>query len=203
MFGIKSKSRCRVEARLYAESILCMLREMTGSMSNAQDQALAEIFGGIYLMYLARESADFKHIQPYLPDTFLDQTKYFRCAPADRMKHVSYINAYLDAFEAEEKALLKQKKNPVEGLLRTTAAPKAGRITLAAENMQPAEFQIIDTIVYQNEIYVCLLGEGDEMLTILESKDQPGGSASYESVDNRTAETVFELFKKRTPQLVQ
>lgn len=203
MFGIKSKSRCRVEARLYAESILCMLREMTGSMSNAQDQALAEIFGGIYLMYLARESADFKHIQPYLPDTFLDQTKYFRCAPEGREKRVKYISARLAAYETAEKSLLKQKKNPVEGLLRTTAAPKAGRITLAAENMQPAEFQIIDTIVYQNETYVCLLGKGDEMLTILESKDQPGGSASCSSVEDPVAQAIFDLFKKRTPQLVQ
>jgi len=344
MFGFKSPSRCRVEARLYAESILSILRTMTDGMNNAQDQALAEIFGGIYLMYLARESADFKHVRPYLADAFLAQTKYYRCGPADLQKRISYISACFDAYETAEKTLLKQKKNPVSGLLDCTAAnglrellesnpaypalwkktvnlaishrklafcqpyaypeaaetvaskpaapapaPKsaARRLTLTGPDGKPTEFQIIDTIAYQNETYVCLLneksgenlilrvllkpdgstayadpgpvmadivmelakkrnplssmpgkkdrprtmtlrnekgeavefevmdviphqgrtfvcllGEGDEMLTILETQDLPGGSASYKSVDERTAEMIFELFKKRNPDLV-
>ena len=343
MFGIKSPGRCRVEAKLYAESILCILKPMTDGMNSLQDRALAEIFGGIYLMYLARDSADFKHIRPYLADTFLDQTKYFHCDPADRPKRVSYIGACFDAYETAEKALLKQKKNPVSGLLDCTAAnglrellesnaaypalwqktvnlaishrklascqpyaypeatvpaskpaapapaPKsaAKRLTLTGPDGKPTEFQIIDTIAYQNETYVCLLneksgenlilrvllrpdgstayadpgpvmadiimelakkrnpipnmpgkknapktmtlrnekgeavefevmdiiphqgrtfvcllGEGDEMLTILETKDMPGGSASYDSVDDRTAQIIFDLFRKRNPGLV-
>jgi hypothetical protein len=40
------------------------------------------------------------------------------------------------------------------------------------------------------------------MLTVLETKDLPGGVAAYDSVDNRTAELIFELFKKRNPDLV-
>ena len=290
---------------------------------------------------LCRESADFKHIRPYLAEEFLDQTKHFHCAPADRAKRVSYISACLDSYEAEEKALLKQKKNPVEGLLQTTAAgglkellqsndaypalwkktvnlaisdrnlnsykaytypepapaaakpappaaPAAGRrMTLVGPDGKPTEFQIIDTIAYQNGTYVCLLnekngenlilrvllkpdgstsyvspgpvmaevvmelakkrnplptipgkkdaprtmtlrnekgeavefevldiilwqgrtfvcllGKDDDLLTVLETKDLPGGSTSYESVDERTAELIFELFKKRNPHLV-
>ncbi len=339
MFGIKSKSQLKVGAKLYAESMIAMLRKMTESMSRPEDQALTEIFGGIYLMYLCRESADFKHIRPYLAEEFLNQTKHFRCAPADRAKCISYISACFDAYETAEKALLKQKKNPVSGLLDCTAAdglrellesnaaypalwkktvnlaishrklasyqpyaypeaaapaapapaPKsaARRLTLTGPDGKPTEFQIIDTIAYQNETYVCLLneksrenlilrvllkpdgttayadpgpvmadivmelakkrnpipnmpgkkntpktmtlrnekgeavefevmdviphqgrtfvcllGKGDEMLTILETRDMPGGSASYESVDDRTAEIIFELFKKRNPDLV-
>lgn len=351
MFGIKSKSQLKVGAKLYAESMIAILRKMTESMNRPEDQALTEIFGGIYLMYLCRESADFKRIRPYLADEFLDQTKHFRCAPADRAKRVSYINACWDSLESAEKSLLKQKKNPVEGLLQTTAAnglrellesnaaypalwkktvnlaisyrklasyqpyaypetaapaparpaapaakpaapapaPKsaAKRLTLTGPDGKPTEFQIIDTIAYQNETYVCLmneksgenlilrvvlkpdgstayaspgpvmadlimelakkrnplsampgkkntpktmtlknekgeavefevmdviphqgrtfvclLGKGDDMLTVLETKDLPGGSASYESVDDNTAEMVFELFKKRNPHLV-
>ena len=341
MFGIKSKSQLKVSAKLYAERILCILRKMTDSLKNPQDQAMAEIFGGVYLMYLCRESADFKHIRPYLAEEFLDQTQYFRCAPADRTKRISYINACWDSLESAEKSLLRQKKNPVEGLLQTDAAsglkellqsnpaypalwkatvnraisdrklasykpyaypepapdaakpaapaaPNAGRrMTLAGPDGKPTEFQIIDTIAYQNETYVCLqkeksgenlilrvvlkpdgstayadpgpvmadivmelakkrnpiasmpgkkdaprtmtlrnekgeavefevldiipwqgrtfvclLGQGDDLLTVLETKDIPGGSASYESVDDRTAELIFELFQKRNPHLV-
>lgn len=325
MFGIKSKSQLKVSAKLYAERMLCILRKMTDSLNNPQDQALAEIFGGVYLMYLCRESADFRHIRPYLAEEFLDQTKHFRCAPADRAKRVSYISACWDSFEAAEKSLLKQKQNPVDGLLQTTAAsglkellqsnpaypalwkrtvnlaiserkldsykpyayPEAKRMTLMGPDGKPAEFQIIDTLPYQNETYVCLLnektneslilrvllkpdgstayvhpgpvmadivmelakkrnpipnmpgkkdapktislrnekdetvqfqvmdiiphqgrtfvcllGEGEDMLTVLETKDLPGGDASYDSVDNRTAELIFELFKKRNPDLV-
>ena len=40
------------------------------------------------------------------------------------------------------------------------------------------------------------------MLTVLETKDLPNGSASYESADDRTAEIIFELFKKRNPHLI-
>lgn len=325
MFGIKSKSQLKVSAKLYAERMLCILRKMTDSLNNPQDQALAEIFGGVYLMYLCRESADFRHIRPYLAEEFLDQTKHFRCAPADRAKRISYIGACFDAYETAEKALLKQKKNPVSGLLDCAAAgglkellqsnptypalwkrtvnlaiselklasykpyayPEAKRMTLMGPDGKPAEFQIIDTLPYQNETYVCLLnektneslilrvllkpdgstayvhpgpvmadivmelakkrnpipnmpgkkdapktislrnekdetvqfqvmdiiphqgrtfvcllGEGEDMLTVLETKDLPGGDASYDSVDNRTAELIFELFKKRNPDLV-
>ena len=55
---------------------------------------------------------------------------------------------------------------------------------------------------HQGRTFVCLLGKGDDMLTVLETKDLPGGSASYESVDDHTSEMVFELFKKRNPHLV-
>lgn len=344
MFGIKSKKELKSEADLYAEGILSLLSKMIGSMNKPEDQALLEIFGGVYLLYLCRESVDFKHIRPYLADAFLAQTKYFHCGPADRQKRVSYISACFDAYETAEKALLKQKKNLVSGLLDCIAAnglmellesnpsypalwkasvnlaishrkltsyqpytysegaeafaaqftapapaPKAAakRLTLTGPDGKPTEFQIIDTIAYQNETYVCLLnekrgenlilrvllkpdgrtayadpgpvivdivmelarkrnplssmpgkkdrprtmtlrnqkgeavefevmdiiphqgrtfvcllGESDEMLTILETRDMPGGSASYESVDERTAEIIFELFKKRNPDLV-
>lgn len=343
MFGIKSKSQLKVGAKLYAESMLCILRKMTDSLDNSQDQALTEIFGGVYLMYLCRESADFRRIRPYLAEEFLNQTKHFHCAPADRAKRVSYISACFDAYETAEKALLKQKKNPVSGLLDCAAAnglkellqsnpaypalwkktvnlaissrklasyqpyaypeaaaapvqatpkpaaPKsaAKRLTLAGPDGKPVEFQIIDTIAYQNETYVCLqaektgenlilrvllkpdgstayanpgpvmadiimelakkrnpiasmpgkkdapktmtlrnekgeavqfqvmdiiphqgrtfvclLGEGDDMLTVLETEDMPDGGASYNSVDERTAEIIFELFTKRNPDLV-
>jgi len=351
MFGIKSKTQLKVEARLYAESMLCILRHMTGKMSRSEDQALAEIFGGVYMMYLCRESADFKHIRPYLAEEFLGQTKHFHCAPADTAKRVTYINACFDAYESAEKTLLKQKKNPIEGLLQSTAAnglkdllqsdpaypalwkqavnraiagrklasyqpyaypetaapapaapkpispkpaapspaPKADarRMTLMGPDGKPVEYQIIDTIAYQNETYVCLrsektgeslilrvllkpdgstayanpgpviadiimelakkrnplsnmpgkkdapktirlrnaqgrtvefqvmdiipylgrtfvclLGEGDDMLTVLETKDLPDGSASYDSVDDHTAEMIFSLFTKRNPDLV-
>ena len=349
MFGIKSKSQLKVGAKLYAESMIAMLRKMTESMNKPEDQALTEIFGGVYLMYLCRESADFKHIRPYLAEEFLNQTKHFRFAPADRAKRISYISACFDAYETAEKALLKQKKNPVKGLMDCAAAnglkellqsnpsypalwektvnlaishrkltsyqsyaypetaaapaqtaprpaapapapaPKAAakRLTLMGPDGKPAEYQIIDTVPYQNETYVCLLnektnesmilrvllrpdgstayvnpgpvmadvvmelakkrnplpnmpgkkdaprtirlrnekgenvefqvmdivpyqgrtfvcllGEGDDMLTVLETKDMPGGGASYSSVDDRTTQIIFELFTKRNPDLV-
>lgn len=351
MFGIKSKAQCIKEADQYMARVRPALDELTGRMEPGADQAMAEIFGGIFLLSLGFAGIDSRNLRPYVAERFAASMKYFRIEPADLPKRLQYISACWDEYDAAKKKAAAQKKNPVIAMLNCAAgksvceiieknagykdafhssvnllidrlglkeyehcvfpvsapasapvpkpapasapksapasAPAQQRMVLRNERGETVEFAIVDTIAYQNQTYVCLrdvrtgenkilrvvlrpdgttaygdpgpvmgdivmelakkrnpidampggrnvpktislknehgkqvnfevmdviphqgrtfvclLGEGEELLTVLETKSRPDGSASYLSVDDRTTQQVFELFCRRNPDKI-
>lgn len=75
-------------------------------------------------------------------------------------------------------------------------------VTLTAPGGGQTRFRIMDVIPFGGKEYACLLGEGEELLTILEMQARSDGQTGYVSVHDDLTQVIFEQFCKRNPNLV-
>lgn len=103
MFSKKDQAR-REEAAAYIESIRPFITPLFAFAPDAVERALQEFFGFSLFLYLARETTDWKRLEPYLSDVLLESMEYFTFSEEERDKRREHIAHYWRAVADAEKS---------------------------------------------------------------------------------------------------
>lgn len=115
MFGFKKKadpSQCRA----LVQKVRMQVDALAAQAAEPANKGMAEFYGTLYYVWLAREPADWKALEPYLGDAVLDSLRIMRFSQEERKELLDFIRLYWRALEKEEKQLLRQGKNPLRWL---------------------------------------------------------------------------------------
>ena len=76
-------------------------------------------------------------------------------------------------------------------------------LVLNDENGNDIRYEFFDLISYNHQEYVILLGENEDVVTILEVQETSNDSVVYYVTYDATVEAVFEIFKERNQSVFE